>query len=98
MVITEPSFATIISVGVTIFSATTVFAEIQSSLNTIWGIKAVPRKSWLKYIIDILAEKKNFYINGNSAFIDWIRCNYRVKIYNKIGEKNGKKNNWQHKI
>ncbi len=27
------SFATIISVGVTIFSATTVFAEIQSSLN-----------------------------------------------------------------
>lgn len=32
------------------FSATTVFAEIQSSLNTIWGIKAVPRKSWLKYI------------------------------------------------
>lgn len=33
------SFATIISVGVTIFSATTVFAEIQSSLNTIWGIK-----------------------------------------------------------
>ena len=42
--------ATIISVGVTIFSATTVFAEIQSSLNTIWGIKAVPRKSWLKYI------------------------------------------------
>ena len=43
-------------------------------------------------------EKKNFYINGNSAFIDWIRCNYRVKIYNKIGEKNGKKNNWQHKI
>ncbi len=33
-------------IGVTIFGATTVFAEIQSSLNTIWGIKAVPRKSW----------------------------------------------------
>ncbi len=48
------------------------------------------RRKWRK--------KKNFYINGNSAFIDWIRCNYRVKIYNKIGEKNGKKNNWQHKI
>ena len=44
------SFATIISIGVTIFGATTVFAEIQSSLNTIWGIKAVPKKSWLKYI------------------------------------------------
>lgn len=44
------SFATLISVGVSIFGATTVFAEIQSSLNTIWGIKAVPKKSWLKYI------------------------------------------------
>ena len=31
------SFATIISVGVTIFSATTVFAEIQSSLNYYLG-------------------------------------------------------------
>lgn len=44
------SFATIISIGVTIFGATTVFAEIQSS----WGIKAVPKKSWLKYIINRL--------------------------------------------
>ena len=30
--------------------ATTIFAEIQSSLNSIWGIKAVPKKSWLKFI------------------------------------------------
>lgn len=43
-------FATIVSLGVSIFGATTVFAEIQSSLNTIWGIKAVPKKSWLKYL------------------------------------------------
>ena len=44
------TFATIISLGVTIFGATAIFAEIQGSLNTIWGIKAVPKKSWLKYI------------------------------------------------
>lgn len=42
--------ATIIALGVTIFGATTIFAEIQGSLNTIWGIKAVPKKGWLKYI------------------------------------------------
>ena len=36
--------AAIVSLG------TTIFAEIQSSLNSIWGIKAVPKKSWLKYI------------------------------------------------
>ncbi|MCE8543648.1 YihY/virulence factor BrkB family protein [Bacteroides fragilis] len=42
--------AAIVSLGISIFGATTIFAEIQSSLNTIWGIKAVPKKSWLKFI------------------------------------------------
>ena len=44
------TFATIVSIAVSVFGATTIFAEIQGSLNTIWGIKAVPKKSWLKYI------------------------------------------------
>lgn len=44
------TFATLVSLGVSIFGATTIFAEVQGSLNTIWGIKAVPKKSWLKYL------------------------------------------------
>lgn len=44
------TLATIVSLGVSIFGATAIFAEIQGSLNTIWGIKAVPKKGWLKYI------------------------------------------------
>lgn len=44
------TFATIVSLGVSVFGATAIFAEIQGSLNTIWGIKAIPKKSWLKYI------------------------------------------------
>lgn len=44
------TLATLVSIGVSIFGATTIFAEIQGSLNTIWGIKAIPKKSWLKYI------------------------------------------------
>lgn len=44
------TFAAIISLAVSIFGATAIFAEIQGSLNTIWGIKAVPKKGWLKYI------------------------------------------------
>ena len=44
------TLATIVSIGVSVFGATTIFAEIQGSLNTIWGIKAVPKKSWLNYI------------------------------------------------
>jgi len=44
------TLATIVTLGVTIFGATAIFAEVQGSLNTIWGIKAIPKKSWLKYI------------------------------------------------
>ncbi len=44
------TLAGIVALCVTIFGATAIFAEIQDSLNTIWGIKAVPKKSWLKYI------------------------------------------------
>ena len=52
---TAPSrSAAFVSLGISIFGATTIFAEIQSSLNSIWGIKAVPKKSWLKYIINRL--------------------------------------------
>ncbi len=47
-------WATIISLGVTIFGATTIFAEMQSSLNMIWGIKPKPKKGWLKYILNRL--------------------------------------------
>lgn len=44
------TLAAIIALGVTIFGATAIFAEIQGSLNTIWGIKAIPKRGWLKYI------------------------------------------------
>src|SRR3954469_9902600 len=30
--------------------ATTVFAEIQDSINTIWGLKPKPKKGWLKML------------------------------------------------
>lgn len=43
-------FSTILGVVVVFVSATSVFAEIQDSLNIIWGIKPKPKKSWLKFI------------------------------------------------
>lgn len=37
--------------GITlIIGATTVFAEIQDSINTIWGLKPKPKRGWLKMI------------------------------------------------
>jgi membrane protein len=34
--------------------ATTVFAEIQDTINSIWGLKAKPKKGWLKMLLNRL--------------------------------------------
>lgn len=44
----------IIGAVVLIFGATSIFTEIQSSINYIWSIRAKPKKGWLKYIEDRL--------------------------------------------
>lgn len=44
----------IIGIVVLGFGATSIFTEIQSSINYIWSIRAKPKKGWLKYITDRL--------------------------------------------
>src|SRR5688572_29850987 len=44
------TLAAIIGVITLLFAATTVFAEIQDSINTIWGVKPKPKKGWLKML------------------------------------------------
>jgi membrane protein len=46
--------AKIIGVATLIFSATTVFISLQTSINKIWGIKPKPRRGFIKYLIDRL--------------------------------------------
>lgn len=46
----KSTVAAIIGVGTLLLGATSVFAEIQDSINKIWGIKAKPKKGWLKII------------------------------------------------
>lgn len=48
------TLATYISIGVLAFGATRVFAEIQDSLNKIWGLKVIQTKKWWKIIVDRL--------------------------------------------
>jgi membrane protein len=43
-------FATIVGVITLIIGASGVFAEIQSSINFIWGLKAKPNKGFMKFI------------------------------------------------
>ena len=44
--------AAVIGIITLIIGATAVFAEIQDSINTIWGLRAKPKKGWLKIIKD----------------------------------------------
>src|SRR5690606_19486220 len=48
------TLAAIIGIGTLLFGATGVFVEIQDSVNFIWGLKAKPRKGWLKMILNRL--------------------------------------------
>lgn len=44
------TIAFIIGLGTLLIGATSVFADIQDSINTIWGIKPKPKKGWLKML------------------------------------------------
>jgi len=47
----DKSFVAVVVGGVILLiGATTVFAEIQDSINTIWGLKPKPKRGWLKYL------------------------------------------------
>jgi membrane protein len=49
--VSNQSFMSVVVGGVTLLiGATTVFAEIQDSINTIWGLKPKPKRGWLKML------------------------------------------------
>lgn len=48
---TNNYLATVISIVILFIGATTIFGEVQDSLNKIWGLKIKPKKVWWKLII-----------------------------------------------
>lgn len=48
------SLALAIGIGTLLIGATTVFADMQHSINKIWEIKPKPKRGWLKIIMDRL--------------------------------------------
>lgn len=42
--------AAIVSIVMLLVGATTVFAEVQDSINSIWGLKPKPKRGWLKLL------------------------------------------------
>lgn len=45
-------FATIVSSALLLIAATSIFGEIQDSINKIWGLKSKPKKAWWKLILN----------------------------------------------
>lgn len=50
----ENTLTKVISIGTLIFSATTVFAILQDSINAIWGIKPKPERGLVKFLVNRL--------------------------------------------
>jgi len=50
----DNKIATIVGLITLIIGATSVFGEIQDSINLIWRLKAKPRKGWLKLVVNRL--------------------------------------------
>lgn len=60
------TFATILGVIILLIGASGVFAEIQDSINFIWGIEAKPRKGFIKFIKNRLM---SFSMIGSVGFL-----------------------------
>ncbi len=41
-----------LGVGTLVFGATSLFFQMQSSLNNLWDVEAVPKKAWQKFLLD----------------------------------------------
>jgi len=50
----KSTLTAIIGIITLVIGATSVFAEIQDSINLIWGLKAKPKKGWLKMLTNRL--------------------------------------------
>ncbi|MGK6351485.1 YihY/virulence factor BrkB family protein [Parapedobacter sp. DT-150] len=50
----DSAFALIVGIGTLLLGATTVFGDMQHSINKIWAIKPKPRRGWVKLIMDRL--------------------------------------------
>ncbi len=46
----KSTVAAIVGIATLLLGATTVFAEIQDSINGIWGLKPKPKRGWLKFL------------------------------------------------
>ena len=62
----EKNFAAIIGLIALLIGATTIFSDMQDSINTIWGLKANPKKGIMQMVFNRLL---SFGVIGSLAFL-----------------------------
>lgn len=62
----KSNVAAVIGIITLLIGATTVFAEIQDSINSIWGLKTKPGKSWIQFLKTRLV---SFGVIGSLGFL-----------------------------
>src|SRR5687768_13833276 len=80
------TFAKIVGIATLIFSATTVFISLQTSLNKIWGIKPKPERGIVKYIIDRLLSLAMVISIGFLLLVSLVIDTVLVVIQNTLSE------------
>ena len=60
------TFATVVSIIVLIVGASGIFTEIQDSINSIWGLKAKPKRGFIKFLKNRLM---SFSMIGSVGFL-----------------------------
>lgn len=78
------NLAAIISLGVTLFGATTIFAVLQSSLNVIWHIKPIPKKGWLKFLKNRLLSFSIILVLAFLLLVTFTITNFITNFTDKI--------------
>jgi membrane protein len=62
----DNTFTTVVSIAILFIGASGVFAEIQDSINYIWGIKAKPKRGFMKFLKNRLT---SFSMIGSVGFL-----------------------------
>jgi membrane protein len=75
----------IIGIVTLVIGSTAIFTEIQDSINLIWKVKAVPKKGWLKLIINRLLSFSLIVSLGFLLLVSLVINSIVVAIGDKLG-------------
>lgn len=75
-----------VGIGTLIFSASAVFAEIQSSINFIWELKAKPKKGFIRIVINRLLSFAMIGALGFVLLVSLVVNTFIEILYNQLAQ------------